>query len=131
MKLDIVVYDWTTYRAKLLTDNWDIAFIGWGGANGDADNYISFFSSDDPVSNHGLYKNEKFNELIAKAITTPNGEARNKLYQQAQKILVEDYGILPISHSKEMVAHSKNVSGNFLLLHMTRFSDLNKTVSKE
>lgn len=131
VKLDIVVYDWGTYRAKLLTDNWDIAFIGWGGDNGDADNYISIFSTDDPVSNQGLYKNEKFNELIAKAVTTPNGEARNKLYQQAQKILVEDYGILPISHSKEMVAHSKNVSGNFLLLNMTRFSDLNKTVSKE
>ncbi len=126
VKLEVVVYDWGTYRAKLLTDKWDIGFIGWGGDNGDADNYISILASDDPVANQGLYKNEKFKALLDEAVSTPSGEKRNKLYQDAQVILAEDLGILPISHAKEILAHSKNVDGTFLQLNITHFKYLTK-----
>lgn len=111
VKAKIDVYDWATFKSKLLTDNWDISFIGWIGDNGDPDNFINILAADDPISNQGLWKNEEFISLIQKGIHVPDGEERAKIYQEAERVLAEDVGVLPLSHAKTLLAFRSNISG--------------------
>lgn len=124
VKTTIQAYDWATFTAKLISDSWDIAFMGWVGDNGDPDNFINFLSSDDPISNRGLWFNPLFMRNIAKAVRVANGPERAELYQKAEAILAEDVGVLPISHAKSIVAHRPNISGDFVhpigLIHFTQ-----------
>ena len=59
VKVKIDVYDWGTW-GKILTDKWDLAFIGWIGDNGDPDNYINILASPDPIANQGLWQNKSY-----------------------------------------------------------------------
>lgn len=114
VKTNIGIYDWGTFKSKLVTDDWDIAFLGWIGDNGDPDNFINILASDDPVANQGLWFNPQFIRAITKATRVANGPDRAALYQQAESILAEDVGVLPLSHAKTMVAHRPNISGAFV-----------------
>lgn len=110
-------YDWTTYKSKVKAGDYDIAFYGWIGDNGDADNFMSLLSVDDPTLNIALYKNKAFNDLIAKGLTTPAGPARDAIYTQLEKIAAADAAWLPISHAETLCAYRPNVQ-NFYF-HMT------------
>lgn len=110
-------YDWTTYKQKLKAGDYDIAFYGWTGDNGDPDNFMNLLADDDPTMNIALYKNDQFNSLIAKGLATPAGDARNAIYTQLEKIAAADAVWLPISHAQTLCAYRPNVQ-NFYF-HMT------------
>lgn len=131
VKAHIQVYDWTTFKTKLLTDKWDLSFMGWMTANGDPDNFISTFASEDPVSNQGLWRNVDFAMAVDEAVRLPNGTERKIIYQNAEDILLDDVGILPISHAKTLMAHRPNISGSFVHpIGFIFFKNAVKTVDK-
>lgn len=109
----IDAYDWTTFKTIAQGGDYDILFAGWGGDNGDPDNFMSLLSSDDVSLNYSHFHNEKYNELIAKGLVTPVGDARSKIYTDCEKILAEDAPILPISHANFMCGVSSKVDGFF------------------
>ena len=113
VKAKVDVYDWTTFKSKLLTDKWDITFIGWVGDNGDPDNFINILAANDPISNQGLWQNKEFIEIIEKATHVADGPERIALYQKAEAVLAEDVGVLPISHAKTLAAYRPNIEGKF------------------
>jgi peptide/nickel transport system substrate-binding protein len=110
-------YDWTTYKEKVKGSDYDLAFYGWIGDNGDPDNFMYLLSIDDPTMNIALYKNPEFNDLIAKGIVTPAGPERNAIYTQLEKIAAADAAWLPISHAETLCAYRPNVEGFYF--HMT------------
>ena len=114
VKVKIDVYDWGTFRAKILTDKWDLAFIGWIGDNGDPDNYINILASPDPIANQGLWQNKEFIDIINKATKVPDGKERTALYKKADAVLLKDVGVLPISHAKTMAAYRPVVEGQII-----------------
>lgn len=109
VKAKIVVYDWASFKQKVMTDSWDISFIGWNGDSGDSDNFISLFAQNDPLINQGLWQNKDFIALINEGVNVPDGPERTKIYQNAEKIMAEDVGILPISHAKNLMAYRPNI----------------------
>lgn len=110
-------YDWTTYKEKVKAGDYDIAFYGWTGDNGDPDNFMNLLADKDPTMNLSLYNNPQFNSLIAKGLVTPAGDARNAIYTQLEKIAAADAVWLPISHAQTICAYRPNVQ-NFYF-HMT------------
>jgi peptide/nickel transport system substrate-binding protein len=115
-------YDWTTYKQKVKAGDYDIAFYGWIGDNGDPDNFLNLLSVDDPTLNISLYKNDQFNKLIAKGVITPAGAERNAIYTELEKIQAADAAWLPISHAETLCAYRPNVQ-NFYF-HMTGITPL-------
>ncbi|MPN40069.1 Heme-binding protein A [bioreactor metagenome] len=115
-------YDWTTYKQKIKAGDYDIAFYGWVGDNGDPDNFMNLLSTDDQTMNVSLYKNPAFNNLIAKGLTTPAGAERNAIYTQLEKIEAADAAWLPISHAQTLCGYKANVQ-NFYY-HMTGITPL-------
>ena len=126
VKID--AFDWTTYKQKLKAGDYDIAFYGWIGDNGDPDNFMYLLAHEDPTMNIALYKNAEFNKLIAKGVETPAGPARNAIYTQLEKIAAADAAWLPISHAQTLCAYKPNIH-NFYF-HMTGITPL-AGVSKE
>lgn len=107
----INVFDYSTYIAKTQDNNYDICFLGWTTDNFDADNFFSYLSNDDPVTNRSQWKNEKFRELIQLGLKTPEGKKRDEIYQKADQILQDDVGVLPLSHDVNLVAYRPNIGG--------------------
>ena len=128
VKSEISVFDWATFRSKLLTDSWDICFMGWSGDNGDPDNFINIYSSTDPVSNQGLWINQEFISLINEAVHVPDGKVRTSMYERANDIMAEDAGVVPISHAKELAAHSPGISGRIYDMNVVYFKNISKKV---
>ena len=72
----------------------------------------------------GIFDGDK---LIAQGVATPNGEERNALYAQMEKVVAEDCVWLPISHAQVLSAYNPLVDGYYY--HKTAvvfFSEMSK-----
>ena len=105
----IDAFDWTTYKEKVNAGDYDICFYGWIGDNGDPDNFMNLMADKDPRMNVARYDNPAYKELIAKGLTTPSGNDRNKIYTELEKIAAKDAVWLPISHATTLVGYRSNV----------------------
>lgn len=130
VKATIDLYQWTEYKAKVKQGEGDIIFYGWTGDNGDADNFLSLFDSNEIKSslNASKYTNSQVDELLKKGRVTQNGDERNNIYKQIQEIVTKDAPWVPISHAKTLAATTSKVK-NFKL-HPTG-SIFFKNVDKE
>lgn len=126
----VEVYDWATFKNKLLTSKWNLAFTGWSGDNGDPDNFINFLAAAEPVLNNGMWLSPNFQKLVAQGVTVPNGPERAKVYQEAEKIIIKEAAVLPLSHAKSIWAYRPVIDGE--LCHpigFNYFSRISKTAA--
>ena len=113
VELTIDVYDWAGFKSRLLTESWDLAFVGWMG-NGDPDQFIKNLASKQPVANNGLWHNKEFEKIVQNATWVPDGPERSMLYSRADAILMEDVGILPLFHSSILLASRPGIGGTLI-----------------
>lgn len=108
---NIEPYEWTAYKDKVKQGEGDIMFYGWIGDNGDADNFLSLFDSKEIESslNAAKYSSTEVDNLLKEARKTPNGDARNKIYEQIQEVIAKDAPWYCISYAKDIVAVSSKV----------------------
>ena len=87
---------------------------GWQPDYPSAENYLvqNFFSSaaDGNGSNDGDYKNSKFDDLCNQAAAAQTTDEANKLYQQAQEVLLNDLPAVPLYYANAYGVASTNVS---------------------
>lgn len=77
----------------------------WGGCESDTDDLSKM------PGRHTWY-NEEFNAKMCEANTLMDAEdQRNELYKQAEKILLEDVGLIPLYHGTNNVLLQPNVKG--------------------
>jgi len=113
----IDTYDWTTYKEKVKGGDYDIAFYGWIGDNGDPDNFLNLLSDPDPSMNIAHWQDPKYIDGIKEALTLPNGDERNAAYGELEKYQAEQAIWLPISHAKTIAGFRPGVSG--FVYHVT------------
>lgn len=124
----IDAYDWATFKTKAKAGDYDIIFAGWGGDNGDPDNFLNLLASDDASMNYAHYKSSAYNDLIAKGLITPVGTDRNAIYTQCEKIAAEDAAWLPISHANFICGVRSNISGFYYhIAYSTKFAGITKS----
>ena len=109
--MTIDTYDWTTYKTKVETENYDVCFYGWNGDNGDPDNFLNLLADSSPAMNVSRYNNPEYKSLIIQALETPAGDERDELYRQCEELLAEDCVWLPLSHSKNLMGYGPTVEG--------------------
>ena len=70
----------------------------------DAENYLSVFYSKNPAPpNYTRYKNQAFDLLYEKALSEKDDSARNKIYQDADRVVINDAPVIPLWY--DMVIH--------------------------
>ncbi len=111
------IYDWTTYKEKVKAGDYDIAFYGWIGDNGDPDNFLNLLADPDPSMNIARWQDPTYIQMIKDALAMPNGDERNAAYGEMEKYAAEKAIWLPISHAKTLAAFRPQVSG--FIYHVT------------
>jgi ABC-type transport system substrate-binding protein len=119
--------DWPTYLGLRREGNLDgLYMLGWGGDNGDPDNFLNYFFGfagadkvgDDPAAwvkspeaREGWYANTDVAYLLYQASITPDQEAREAMYKQVENLLHEDVARLWVAHNNTPLVFSSAVSG--------------------
>ena len=70
---------------------------------------VSF--ADGSRRNFSGYYNEKQEEILAKTATMTDPEERNKLYQEAEQAVLNDYGFIPMYTDKSYLLVKPEVKG--------------------
>ncbi|MGX5163396.1 Oligopeptide-binding protein OppA precursor [Bifidobacterium dentium] len=102
------------YRTAVSDRNQGAFRSGWQPDYPSAENYLvqNFSSSaaDGNGSNDGDYKNSKFDDLCNQAAAAQTTDEANKLYQQAQEVLLNDLPAVPLYYANAYGVASTNVS---------------------
>lgn len=104
----------------------EVAFFPWGWTAGypDAMYYLSQVWHSKSPYNRSRWSNADFDKVIDKARTVSNAEERYKLYNEAEKILMAEWGTAPLPILSNIALRKPNVKN----VTMTPFgySDFNK-----
>lgn len=86
----------------------------------------------DPSNFYGIFFNggrhhhkvKAYDDLVAKADSNPNWEERNKLYQQAEQVLIDNASMVPLVHPITNAVVSKDLKGDGTLPNSLGYSPL-------
>lgn len=91
--------------------------LWYGGTSGEAVDVIlhALLASPGPQTgsgalNFGHYRNPAFDQMLAKAQSTPEGPARNKALAEATDLVMADQPIIPLYHFHHIVGYGKRVA---------------------
>lgn len=88
--------EWKVFLKRLKTDTPAVFRLGWGADYPDPDNFMTLFTTESGNNNTG-WSNKRYDELINMARGEGNREKRIKMYDEAQRILLEeDIAIIPL-----------------------------------
>ena len=112
----LVTYEWGTYLQKTGSGEHDMCLLGWTGDNGDPDNFLNVLlaskgATKENALNVAYYKNPEVDKILDQAQTTIDENERQRLYYQAQEMLVKDAPWVPIAYVKPPVGLQDQVQG--------------------
>jgi oligopeptide transport system substrate-binding protein len=77
------------------TTKWEVARLGWTADYNDAGNFLDTLRSGSP-NNDARYDRPEYNELLDRAASAVDATNRREFLQNAEKMMLSDYPILPI-----------------------------------
>jgi oligopeptide transport system substrate-binding protein len=96
IQMDLRQVEWAAYLNSQSQLDYDLSRSGWVADYNDANTFLGLFTSNDGNNRTG-WKNARYDELIQRANQEPDVKVREKLFQQAETILVRDeLPIVPI-----------------------------------
>lgn len=132
IKVELQQYAYPTMREKLDKGDFDIAVGNWTPDYGDPSMFMNFWfdSSLKGLSgDRAFYENPKVDDLIRKAATASDDAKRTELYQEAQRITVEEAPYVLLFQRNYQFAMRSNVKGyvyNPMLLQIWNFDTMSK-----
>lgn len=117
IEVNIVSYEWATFLQRVGKGEHQTVLLGWTADHPDPDNFFTSLLSCAAVStgnNSTRWCNEKFDELLKKALKTSNIKKRKAYYSQALSMIAQEIPLLPLAHSKRYQARSNLVTGDIL-----------------
>jgi peptide/nickel transport system substrate-binding protein len=107
--------EWGAFLAKLRTKEQDLFALSWMAGSEDPDlvMYPLLHSSQwTPTGpNRAMYKNPRFDEVLAQARLTTDQAKRAELYREAQRLIHDDPPWIFIDHEVQTAAFAKRVQG--------------------
>ncbi len=124
----IKTVEWTQYRIDGAKIDRPGAFqIGWGGDNGDPDNFfaILFGAAAIGTQNYAMWNNPEFEDLMKQGVFETDPAARAAIYVKAQEVMSREAPAFLMAHSTIFMAMNKKVLGYTMdPLAMHRFDNV-------
>ncbi len=101
-------------RQQLISTKHDYQFTmaGWGADYPDPEDWLPELFGSKGGNNDTQYSNPQVDTLLTQAKTEQNNDKRLSLYDQVQKILIDDdAGIAPMYYSEVLALHKKTATG--------------------
>jgi peptide/nickel transport system substrate-binding protein len=113
IELEIKSFEWGTFFADIKSGNFQVYSLTWVGiADPDIYHYIFHSSSVPPNgANRGGYSNPALDKLLEKGRRESSFEKRKTIYDEAQKIIAEDFPYVHLWVSVNVAAVRANVKG--------------------
>ncbi|MCF2946873.1 ABC transporter substrate-binding protein [Paraglaciecola aquimarina] len=114
INVNIVSYDWSTFRNFLTQGLHDSVLIGWSADNGDPDNFYRPLLSCDSIksgTNRAMWCSKEYDQIINQALQFDDINERIYFYSKANEYLAEKMPILPIAHASQYQAYRKPIKG--------------------
>jgi cationic peptide transport system substrate-binding protein len=114
IRVNIVSYEWSTFRDRLTEGLHDSVLIGWSADNGDPDNFYRPLLSCAAIesgTNRAMWCSEEYDLLINKALQYTDISERTYFYGKANELLAEQLPLIPIAHASRYQAHRKVLNG--------------------
>lgn len=104
--------DWPSYKKNRDAEIMPVYVYGWYPDYLDPDDYVfPFLHSQGGGWLHMNYKNPEMDKLIEQARATSDPAKRSQLYEQVQKIMVDDAAIVPVFQSTAWAVTKPDVKG--------------------
>jgi len=103
-----------TSREMIDKGEFDLALGVWSPDFGDPFMFMNYWFDSNNfglAGNRAFYKNDKVDELVRKAATTNDQAEREKLYQEAQKIVIDEAPYIYLYQKDFLLPISKRVKG--------------------
>jgi cationic peptide transport system substrate-binding protein len=114
IEVNIISYEWSTFRERLTEGLHDSVLIGWSADNGDPDNFYRPLLSCAAIksgTNRAMWCSKEYDLLINEALEYTEISERTYFYGKANELLAEQLPLIPIAHASRYQAHRKKLSG--------------------
>lgn len=109
MNIDIV--DWSSFTPKRRAGEYEMARNGWVMDYNDASNMIELFYSSNG-NNDGKYNNPAFDKAMNDS-KVADKTAHFAALHEAEKIVIEDYGFIPVAYYNDFWLQSTSLKGTW------------------
>jgi oligopeptide transport system substrate-binding protein len=97
VNIDIEILESATYEDRYLASDFQFVLGGWGADYADPENWLPQLFGTGAGLNQYEYSNSEVDQLFAQAAVELDNDTRLDLYDQAQKIIIDDdMGIAPL-----------------------------------
>ena len=104
------VVEWASFTPMRRNGDFMAARNGWVGDYTDPSNILELFTTDNG-NNDGNYSNPAFDAAIEKSRTTTDAAERSAVLHEAEDILMEDAGCIPVAYYNDFYLMSSKVTG--------------------
>jgi cationic peptide transport system substrate-binding protein len=114
IQVNIISYEWSTFRERLTEGLHDSVLIGWSADNGDPDNFyrpLLSCAAIDSGTNRAMWCSEEYDLLINQALQYTDISERNYFYGKANELLAEQLPLIPVAHASRYQAYRKDLDG--------------------
>jgi oligopeptide transport system substrate-binding protein len=84
---------------------------GWQGDYPSRDSFLYSLFETDSADNYYGYSNKKVDKLLIEARQSEDVKARNKLYNQAEEMILKDAPVVPVTYVGTSYVHAARVNG--------------------
>ncbi len=96
VETDLVQMEFRAYlAARADPTQWDIVRVGWSADYNDASSFLDTLTDGSP-QNFGRWSNAQYAQLLADAAVETDVARRRQLLQQAERLMLSDYPLLPV-----------------------------------
>ena len=104
------VVEWASFTPMRRNGDFMAARNGWVGDYTDPSNILELFTTDNG-NNDGNYSNPAFDAAIEKSRTTTDAAERSAALHDAEDIIMEDAGCIPVAYYNDFYLMSSKVTG--------------------
>lgn len=104
------VVEWASFTPMRRNGDFMAARNGWVGDYTDPSNILELFTTDNG-NNDGNYSNPAFDAAIEKSRTTIDAAERSAVLHEAEDIIMEDAGCIPVAYYNDFYLMSSKVTG--------------------
>ena len=107
----VSVFEFSDYLKRLDNEELGVFSTGWCADYPDPQNFLDVLFHSDSAENRFGYSNEHVDSLLEQASTEFNPELRAGLYQEAERLILEDWVAVPLRYSTRNVLVRPYVKG--------------------
>lgn len=110
IKMEIQVVEWSAFTPIRRAGDFQMARNGWVGDYNDPSTLLDLTISTNG-NNDGKYNNPKYDELMKAAASTGDQTVRMAKMHEAEKLLMDEAGVIPVAYYAEFYLMSEKLEG--------------------